>query len=185
MCLGQGADLHMAQLMPLPLTISCSSKSRLVFTFLVPAHPGVFVVPSFVDEVIFPHWFYLSGVRLTQVVLDKIKRAVKRLFVCVLHKLAMVDKCPLLKADELMSQVAGPVFLLLCCYHNWEPSAFRFCHHIACFLSAGQEIGWEELLRNNLFWVRVWCKTLTHLSPYCTHTHTHTRLTTFFPGQPG
>jgi len=24
LCLGQGADLHMAQLMPLPLTISCS-----------------------------------------------------------------------------------------------------------------------------------------------------------------
>jgi len=40
MCLGQGADLHMAQLIPLPLTISCSSKSRLVFTFLVLAHPG-------------------------------------------------------------------------------------------------------------------------------------------------
>jgi len=43
-CLGQDADLHMAQLMPLPLTISCSSKSRLVllpgFTFLVLAHPG-------------------------------------------------------------------------------------------------------------------------------------------------
>jgi len=29
-CLGRGADLHMAQLMPLTLTISCSSKSRLV-----------------------------------------------------------------------------------------------------------------------------------------------------------
>ena len=44
MCLGHVADLHMAQLMPLPLTISCSSKSRLVFlagfTFLVPAHLG-------------------------------------------------------------------------------------------------------------------------------------------------
>ena len=39
MCLGQDADLHMAQLMPLPLTISCSSKSRLVL----------------------PSWFYLSG----------------------------------------------------------------------------------------------------------------------------
>jgi len=39
MCLGQGADLHMAQLMSLPLTISCSSKSRLVL----------------------PSWFYLSG----------------------------------------------------------------------------------------------------------------------------
>jgi len=33
------SDLHMAQLMPLPLTISCSSKSRLVL----------------------PSWFYLSG----------------------------------------------------------------------------------------------------------------------------
>jgi len=32
-CLGRGTDLHMAQLMPLPLTVSCSSKSRLVLTF--------------------------------------------------------------------------------------------------------------------------------------------------------
>jgi len=40
-CLGLGAGLHMAQQMPLPLTISCSSKSRLPgFIFLVPAHPG-------------------------------------------------------------------------------------------------------------------------------------------------
>jgi len=39
MCLGQGADLHMAQLIPLPLIISCSSKSRLLL----------------------PSWFYLSG----------------------------------------------------------------------------------------------------------------------------
>jgi len=38
-CLGRGADLHMAQLMPLPLTVSCCSKSRLVL----------------------PSWFYLSG----------------------------------------------------------------------------------------------------------------------------
>jgi len=37
--LGQGADLHMAQLMPLPLIMSCSSKSRLVLA----------------------SWFYLSG----------------------------------------------------------------------------------------------------------------------------
>ena len=43
-CLGQGADLHMAQLMPLPLTISWFSKSRLVL----------------------PFWYWL-----TQVVLDK------------------------------------------------------------------------------------------------------------------
>jgi len=31
-CLGRGADLHMAQLMPLPLTLSCSSKLRFVLT---------------------------------------------------------------------------------------------------------------------------------------------------------
>ena len=43
-CLERGADLHTAQLMPLPLTVSCSSKSRLVL----------------------PFWY-----RLTQVVLEK------------------------------------------------------------------------------------------------------------------
>jgi len=39
-CLERGADLHMAQLMPLPLTVSCFSKIRIGFAFLVPAHPG-------------------------------------------------------------------------------------------------------------------------------------------------
>ena len=39
-CLEQGASLHMAQLMPLPLTVSCFSKIQIGFTFLVPAHPG-------------------------------------------------------------------------------------------------------------------------------------------------
>ena len=39
-CLERGADLHMAKLMPLPLTVSCSSKIQIGFTFLVPAHPG-------------------------------------------------------------------------------------------------------------------------------------------------
>ena len=39
-CLERGADLHIAQLMPLPLTVSCSSKIQIGFTFLVPAHPG-------------------------------------------------------------------------------------------------------------------------------------------------
>jgi len=39
-CLQRGADLHMAQLMPLPLIVSCFSKIQICFTFLVPAHPG-------------------------------------------------------------------------------------------------------------------------------------------------
>jgi len=39
-CLGRGAGLHMAQLMPLPLAVSCSSKIQIGFTVLVPAYPG-------------------------------------------------------------------------------------------------------------------------------------------------
>jgi len=46
-CLERGADLHMAQQMPLPLTVSCSSKIQIGSTFLVPAlldSPGQRVV---------------------------------------------------------------------------------------------------------------------------------------------
>ena len=39
-CLERGADLHVAQLMPLLLTASCFSKIQIGFTFLVPAHLG-------------------------------------------------------------------------------------------------------------------------------------------------
>ena len=39
-CLEQGADLHMAHLMPLPLTVSCFSKIQIGFTFLVLALLG-------------------------------------------------------------------------------------------------------------------------------------------------
>ena len=40
-CLERGADLHIVQLMPLPLIVSCFSKIQIGFTFLVPAHPVV------------------------------------------------------------------------------------------------------------------------------------------------
>ena len=39
-CLEQVADLHTAQLMPLPLTVSRFSKIQIGFTFLVLAHLG-------------------------------------------------------------------------------------------------------------------------------------------------
>jgi len=39
-CLELGADLHMAQLMSLPLTVSCFSKIQTGSTFLVLAVPG-------------------------------------------------------------------------------------------------------------------------------------------------
>jgi len=60
-CLEQGADLHMAQRIPLPLTVSCFSKIQIGFTFLVPAHPG-----------------------------SPVKRAVKRVCVCVWISMEML-----------------------------------------------------------------------------------------------
>jgi len=39
-CLEQGADLHVAQLMPLPLTVTCVSKIQIGVTFLVQAYPS-------------------------------------------------------------------------------------------------------------------------------------------------
>jgi len=39
-CLERDADLHIAQLIPLPLTVSCFSKIQIGFTFLVLADPG-------------------------------------------------------------------------------------------------------------------------------------------------
>jgi len=39
-CLERGANLHTAQLMPLPLTVSCFSKIQIGFTFLVTPYPG-------------------------------------------------------------------------------------------------------------------------------------------------
>ena len=39
-CLERGADLYTAQLMPLPLNVSCFSKIQTGFNFLVPAYLG-------------------------------------------------------------------------------------------------------------------------------------------------
>ena len=63
-CLELGADLHMAQLMSLPLTVSCFSEIQIGFIFLVPAHLGS---PG--------------------------KRAVKRVCVCVSYTSQLVEHC--------------------------------------------------------------------------------------------
>jgi len=39
-CLKRGADLHMAQLMQVPFTVSCFSKIQIAFSFLLLVHPG-------------------------------------------------------------------------------------------------------------------------------------------------
>ena len=65
-CLERGADLHMAQLMPLLLTVSCFSKIQIGFAFLVPAHLGspgkgplngcVCGCPSYAQPTASKHW---------------------------------------------------------------------------------------------------------------------------------
>jgi len=44
--LERGADLHMAQLMPLPLTVSCFGKIQIGFPVLVPARRQMCVCVS-------------------------------------------------------------------------------------------------------------------------------------------
>jgi len=39
-CLERGADLHIAQLMPLPLTVSCFSKIQIDFYLTGTGSPG-------------------------------------------------------------------------------------------------------------------------------------------------
>ena len=81
-CLEQGADLHMAQLMPLPLAVSCFSKIQIGFTFLVPAHPGS---PG--------------------------KRAIKRVCVCeYLHKMLYCIHCTFI--DIYLSQCTSKTVML-------------------------------------------------------------------------
>ena len=74
-CLERGADLHIAQLMPLPLTVSCFSKIQIGFTYLVPAHP---VIPG--------------------------QRAVKRVCVCVCVLLVKTESIFLIGEHMAKSQ---------------------------------------------------------------------------------
>ena len=62
-CLERDADLHMAQLMPLPLTVSCSSKIQIGFTFLVPAYPGCpgKEAVKWLLFVVVVHWILVKG----------------------------------------------------------------------------------------------------------------------------
>ena len=76
-CLERGADLHMAQRMPLPLTVSCFSKIQIGFTSLVPAYLGS---PG--------------------------KGAIKRVCVCVPCMFGLGITVPLLKGHNLDSSVS-------------------------------------------------------------------------------
>jgi len=122
-CLEWCAYLHMAQLMPLPLTVSCSNEIQIGFTFLVPAHLGS---PG--------------------------QRAVKRVCVCVCVR-ACVRVYPLVdhwrhqqvncKITKRSSSLCLLSFMLFCCWclsTNWlqqlseigvlEKSGARFANYL-------------------------------------------------------
>ena len=105
MCPGQGADLHMAQLMPLPLNISCFSESRLVL----------------------PCWFYLSSPGSPGYSQTKSKRAIKWLCVCVYW-------LPL-SAIYILIFGCWTVSLFVHCQHvHLSRSTLRFIQHGLCYL---------------------------------------------------
>ena len=104
-CLERGADLHMAQLMPLPLTVSCFSKIQIGFTFLVPAHPG-----------------------------SHGKRAVKRVCVCSAYYAGSANKTPTLTAirpPNLLEHLLAAESALLASLESGTPEQSTCaCTHI-------------------------------------------------------
>jgi len=120
-CLERVADLHVAQLMPLPLTVSCFSKIQIGFTFMVPAHPGS---PG--------------------------KRAVKRMCVCVCSRGAgsmkrsriRLSVCPIRLPHApasgllLWAQLPGDIDRLL---HGWRAGGHQQPQcSMACSSNCGQ-----------------------------------------------
>ena len=89
-CLERDTDLHVAQLMPLLLAVSCFSKIQIGFTFLVLAHPGS---PG--------------------------KGAVKRVCVCVLSQISVTDTTYFLLTSSVVTGVTSvPVDKQTTCYQK-------------------------------------------------------------------
>jgi len=74
-CLERGADLHVAQLMPLPLTVFCFSKIQVGYSVLVPADRGspgkgpLNVCPLSVSRLLFLHFRNRMETALKEVIL--------------------------------------------------------------------------------------------------------------------
>jgi len=85
--------------MPLPLTVSCSNKIQIGFTFLVPAHPGS---PG--------------------------KRAVKRVCVCV-RMLILSFSRPAHGADDIAQQLRMDISPQLCLQWPRARADFKRLHH--------------------------------------------------------
>jgi len=112
-----GAHLHMAKLMPLPLTESCFNKIQIGFAFLVPARPGspgqravkwVWSMESLCDHflpVIQSHAIWYDDSLATRTFRDRLDYATK-------HTLAMTTMFTLLMLQDECSILHKSVQLL-------------------------------------------------------------------------
>ena len=127
-CLERGADLHMDQLTPLPITVSCFSKIQIGFTFLVPAHPG--------------------SLR---------KRAVKWVCVCmcVLHShISVINSCQLSTSHtalpcNIFSSNHSKFFIK---HYHTTP----YLHHISCCFHNIYRFTYSYILLSYIFTVAWW-----------------------------
>ena len=172
-CLECSADLHMAQLMPLPLTVSCFSKIQIGFTFLVPAHLGS---PG--------------------------QRAVKRVCVAAAVRTAprtdgrqrQMDMAPI----RLPHGIPGPRNNTDCIIELYKTSnsqklayMVQLCkhHHNSEILptrSAANSSSFSVMPQPITIWLSASKsqKQKHNSDKLITYTHTHTRLTALFPGLP-
>ena len=124
------ADLHMAQQMPLPLTISCSSKSRLVL----------------------PSWFLPFWYRLTRVVRTKSRRAVKPLCMCVSVRACVCATAKLKKKISCFQQI----FRTFSCPEKWDAKFRKFQAHTICYTNVQKHfLGWLTEKHSAVLW-RCW-----------------------------
>ena len=128
-CLERGTDLHMAQLMPLQLTVSCFSKIQIGFTFLVLAHLG------------------RPG-----------KRAVNRVCVCVQERACpstIPKKCPIQRGIRALAEYMVPwahTSPLPITASQLAQSAHG-CVHRHTDRQTGQQIYWSTIIHiANQYW---------------------------------
>jgi len=160
--LERGADLHMAQLMSLPLTVSRFSKIQIGFTSLVPAHPGS---PS--------------------------QRAVKRVCVFLYRYSYSTITVPvrgnnlqmLLTLPWLPYMSSPPFSSRPFCLH--PPTILLYSPYFS-YPICGCDMPTQLLYSPVLHYIQLYrlCYPRRRHA-YTAATHTHNRLTTFDPGPPG
>ena len=131
-CLERRADLHMSQLMPLPLADSCFSKIQIGFTFLVPAHlgsPGQSAVKRMCVCVPIwrspPSWIFKNSKFYRSV---SFSHSLHKLLVLNFKFYKVVEQCSECEVEYSVTRTQR-VFLKIC--RNFFENRFTFAYVIA------------------------------------------------------